>query len=81
VETAGNYVEVHAGKQAYLVRETLDALLEKLDPRRFARVHRKTIVNLDRIQELQAWSHGDFTVVLKDGTKLRMSRRYRQNVL
>jgi two-component system LytT family response regulator len=81
VETAGNYVEVHAGKHAYLLRQTLDALHEKLDPQRFARVHRKTIVNIDRIQELQAWSHGDFNIILKDGTKLRMSRRYRQNVL
>ena len=80
IETAANYVELHAGKQSYLLRETLNSLDEKLDPRRFVRVHRSSIVNLDRIQELQAWSHGDFIVLLKDGTKLRMSRRYKQNL-
>jgi len=73
-------VELHSGKQSYLLRDTLDALNERLDPQRFVRVHRSTIVNLDRVQELQPWSHGDFIVVLKDGTKLRMSRRYRQNL-
>jgi two-component system LytT family response regulator len=80
IETAANYVELHAGKQSYLLRETLNSLDEKLDPRRFVRVHRSSIVNLDRIQELQSWSHGDFIILLKDGTKLRMSRRYKQNV-
>jgi len=80
IETAANYVELHAGKQSYLLRETLNSLDEKLDPRQFVRVHRSSIVNLDRIQELQSWSHGDFIVLLKDGTKLRMSRRYKQNL-
>ena len=80
IETAANYLELHAGKQSYLLRETLNSLDEKLDPRQFVRVHRSSIVNLDRIQELQSWSHGDFIVLLKDGTKLRMSRRYKQNL-
>jgi two-component system LytT family response regulator len=80
IETAANYVELHAGKQSYLLRETLNSLDEKLDPHHFVRVHRSSIVNLDRIQELQSWSHGDFMIVLKDGTKLRMSRRYKQNL-
>jgi two-component system, LytTR family, response regulator len=80
LEASGNYVELHSGKQSYLVRETLNDVERKLDPQRFARVHRSTIVNVDRIQELQPWSHGDFIVVLKDGVKLRLSRRYRQNL-
>lgn len=80
IETSANYVELHVGKLVYLLRETLSALEEKLDPQQFARVHRTTIVNLDRIQELQPWSHYDFIVLLKDGTKLRMSRRYRANL-
>jgi two-component system LytT family response regulator len=77
IETSANYVELHVGKQTFLLRETLSTLEEKLDPQQFARVHRSTIVNLDRIQELQPWSHNDSLVLLKDGTKLRMSRRYR----
>jgi len=80
IETAGNYVEVHARKLAFLVRETLTALESKLDPKRFARVHRSTIVNVDRIQELQPSSHNDFLVLLKNGAKLRASRRYRDNL-
>jgi two-component system LytT family response regulator len=80
LEASGNYVELRSGKQSYLVRETLNDVERKLDPQRFARVHRSTIVNVDRIQELQPWSHGDFIVVLKDGAKLRLSRRYRQNL-
>jgi two-component system LytT family response regulator len=80
IETAANYVELHSGKQSFLLRETLSALETRLDPRHFARVHRTTIVNIDRIQELQPWSHSDFIVLLKDGTKLRMSRRYRENL-
>ena len=80
IETSANYVELHSGKQTFLLRETLSALEGKLDPQQFVRVHRTSIVNVDRIQELQPWSHSDFIVVLKDGTKLRMSRRYRQNL-
>ena len=80
IETSANYVELHSGKESYLLRETLTALEDRLNPRQFVRVHRSTIVNIDRVQELQPWSHGDFIVVLKDGTKLRMSRRYRENL-
>ena len=80
IETSANYVELHSGKNSYLLRETLNALEARLDPRQFVRVHRSTIVNIDRIRELQPWSHGDFIVVLKDETQLRMSRRYRQNL-
>jgi two-component system LytT family response regulator len=80
IETSGNYVELHAGKQTFLLRETLNALESKLNPQQFARVHRSTIVNIDRIQDLQPWSHNDFLLTLKDGAKLRVSRRYRNNL-
>jgi two-component system LytT family response regulator len=80
IEASGNYAELHAGKRTHLLRETISSLESKLDPQRFARIHRTTIVNVDRIQELRPWSHGDFTVVLRDGSQLRMSRRYRSNL-
>jgi len=80
IEASGNYVELHVGKQNFLLRETLASLEVKLDPKRFSRIHRTTIVNLDRIQELQPFSHGDFIVVLRDGSRLRMSRRYREKL-
>ena len=80
VGAAGNYVEVHTGSATHLVRGTLTELEDRLPTDRFARVHRSSIVNLDRIKELQPWSHGDLNIVLRDGTELRMSRRYRDRL-
>jgi two-component system, LytTR family, response regulator len=80
IEAEANYVRIHAGAQSYLLRESIGALEEKLDPRRFRRIHRSAIVNLDRIKELQPWFHGEHRVLLKDGTELRVSRTYRKNV-
>src|SRR5262245_63706761 len=60
VEAAGNYTRLHAGKQVHLLRETMTALEAKLDPKRFARIHRSTIVNLERVKELQPYFHGDY---------------------
>lgn len=80
IGAAGNYVELHAGGETHLVRGTLQLLEERLDPRRFARVHRSTIVSLGRIKEIHPWSHGDLLLVLHDGTELRMSRRYRDAI-
>ncbi len=77
----GNYVELHAGGRRHLVRDTLARLEETLDPDRFVRVHRSTIVNLDRVREMQPLYHGDWVAILEDGTKLRVSRRYRDGVL
>jgi two-component system, LytTR family, response regulator len=77
VEAEGNYVRLHAGKQGYLVRETMSALEQRLDPRQFVRVHRSTIVNLDQVRELRPWFAGDYLIVLKDATELRLSRGYR----
>jgi two-component system LytT family response regulator len=77
LEAAGNYVEVHGGARHHLVRETMASLEARLDPARFVRVSRSSIVNADRVRELQPMFNGDFVVVLRDGTKVAGSRRYR----
>lgn len=77
VEAASNYVKLHRGRQVLLLRQTMQAIEERLDPARFARIHRSTIVNLDRIAHLEPWFHGDVIVKLTDGTSLTMSRTYR----
>lgn len=77
LEAAGNYVEVHSGARHHLVRETMASLEARLDPARFVRVSRSSIVNADRVRELQPMFSGDFVVVLRDGTKVAGSRRYR----
>ena len=74
---ADNYVYVHAGSKTYLIRETLTALERQLDPDRFVRIHRSTLVHIDRIVELRAATHGDFEVLLRDGTRLTLSRTCR----
>ncbi|MDQ4122380.1 MAG: LytTR family DNA-binding domain-containing protein [Acidobacteriota bacterium] len=81
IEAFGNYMKVHHRGKSYLVRETLNNLSKKLDPRKFARIHRATLVNLDRIKEFHPMFGGQYTVVLHDGTELTLSRSYRQQVL
>ena len=80
VAAEGNYVRVHFGKQSSLLRETLGNLAAQLDPRKFSRIHRSQIVNIDRIQELQPWSHRDFRVILHNGVQLTLSRSYRDRL-
>jgi two-component system LytT family response regulator len=80
IESAGNYVRLHAGKDAYMYRETMAKLEASLDPQRFARVHRSTIVNVERIKELQPCFRGDYTIVLRDSQKLTLSRTYRDRL-
>lgn len=77
-EAAGNYIHVHVGPQAHLIRETMNRLESQLDPRQFVRIHRSTIVNVDRIQELRSSFNGEHVVVLRSGTRLTMSRGYRE---
>jgi two-component system LytT family response regulator len=76
-----NYVEAFTPSGSHLIRGTLSNLESRLDPAKFARVHRRDIVALDAIRELQPWTHGDYVVVLKNGEKLRLSRRYQRNVM
>lgn len=80
IEAAGNYVRLHAGGEEHLLRETMSKLEEQLDPGKFLRIHRSTIVNLERIQELQPAFHGDYVVLLRDGTRLTLSRSYRDKL-
>jgi two-component system, LytTR family, response regulator len=80
VEAYGNYVRLHVGKGVHLIRETLGNIERKLDPNRFARVHRSSIVNLDRVARMDLWGAGDYIVLLKDGTKLKLSRWYRSRI-
>ena len=80
IETADNYVRLHCGRREYLMRETLAALEQQLDPERFARIHRSAIVQIDRIAELHPGSHGDMDVVLIDRQTLPLSRHYRANL-
>ena len=80
IESAANYVKVHVGAQSYSVREKISALADRLDRRQFARIHRTTIVNVDRIREVQPWFSGDAIVILRDGQKLRLSRMYRRTL-
>lgn len=79
-ESAGNYVRLHVGTERFLLRQTMNGLEQKLDPRQFVRIHRTTIVNLQRIRDTRAASHGDHIVVLTDDTQLQMSRIYRDRL-
>lgn len=80
IEAEGNYVNVHTAHKSHLLRESISNLEAQLDPRKFIRIHRSTIVNLRRIKELQPWSHGEYHVILHDGTELTLSRNYRDNL-
>jgi two-component system, LytTR family, response regulator len=81
IEAAGNYVRIRTESSSSLFRSTLSDLERKLDPSMFARIHRSTIVNLDRVAEIRAEHHGDFEVFLTNGQGLRMSRNYRDRLL
>lgn len=80
IEAADYYAKIHVGSAAYMIRETLANLEQQLDPERFVRIHRSSIVNLDRVQEMQPWFHGAFVVMLEDGTELRLSRSRREHL-
>jgi hypothetical protein len=80
ITSEGNYVSLHSKGKAYLLRETMDGIEEKLDPAGFLRLRRSTIVRIDQVQELHPTSKGEFEVLLKDGTRLSSTRRYRKNL-
>jgi two-component system LytT family response regulator len=77
LQSEGNYVELHTAAGKHTVRESLATLEERLDPARFVRIHRSVIVALDQIKEMQPWFAGDQVLILRDGTKLRVSRTRR----
>ena len=80
LEAAGNYVSIHVGRESHLIRETLQSVEGRLDPAKFLRIHRSTVVNCDRIKELQPLFHGDYVVRLRDGTELTLTRNYREKL-
>ena len=77
VETHGNYVKVHAGRESHLIRGTMQSLEMKLNPEKFVRVHRSAIVNVEKIKEIYPRSNGDQDLVLHNGQQLMLSRHYR----
>ena len=77
IESAGNYVRLHVGSEAYLHRQTMQHMEDSLDSTRFVRIHRRSIVNVDRIRELRPLFKGSYTVVLHDETELTLSPVYR----
>ena len=80
VEADGNYVKLQAGNESHHLRETLSGLEAQLPSEKFMRISRSSIVNLDRIKELQPLFYGDYIVILQNGSKLNMSRTYRERV-
>jgi two-component system LytT family response regulator len=80
IEAAGNYVKLHVGTDSHLIRETMNAVETKLSPDMFVRIHRCHIVNIEQVRELQPWFNGEYVVFLKNGTRLTLSRGYRERL-
>jgi two-component system LytT family response regulator len=80
IESAANYVRLHVGQNTYLVRATMTTVQASLDPRQFFRIHRNAIVNLARVQEYQMPARGSMSVLLKDGSRVPLSRGYQSAV-
>ena len=80
IEAADNYVSLHVGGESHLLRETMTALETKLAPEKFLRISRSAIVNVERIKELQPMFHGEYVVILRTGSKLTLSRSYRDKL-
>jgi two-component system LytT family response regulator len=78
VEADGNYVRIHTGKGSYHSLGTIASLEAQFDPKKFRRIHRATIVNIDCIRELQPWFNGCYRVILHSGVQLSLSRGYRE---
>jgi two-component system, LytTR family, response regulator len=81
VGAEGNYLRLHAGDSSHLLRDTLSRLAGRLDPKKFLRIHRSTLVHVDRIRDLRPLFSGDYTMRLIDGTELTLSRSYREKFL
>jgi two-component system LytT family response regulator len=80
VKADGDFVQVHAGKQTYLIRETMAEVEARLPASHFVRVHRSAIINVDRVREIQSWFKGDYVVLMDEGTKIHTGRTYRERV-
>ena len=80
IESSRNNVRIHVGPAVYLLHETTSAIAQRLDPKKFLRIHRSSIVNIERIKELHPWFNGDYAVILRDGTRLTLSASYRDRL-
>ena len=80
IEAAGNYVKLHVGTETHLFRDTMNSIESQLDSDVFFRIHRSHIVNIERVSELQPWFNGEYVVFLKSGTRLTLSRGYRDKL-
>lgn len=80
IEASGHYLTLHTGRDEHLIRGTITDIESRLDRERFVRVHRSTIVNVDRIKELLPSFHGEYIVVLRDGTRVSSSRGYSERL-
>ena len=80
IEADDKYLHLHTGKGARMVRQTLAAIESQLDPKKFLRVHRSAMVNMDRIKELQPLFNGEHSLILDDGTRLTLSRKYKEKL-
>lgn len=80
VEAEKDYMRLHVSKQEHVIRDSMKNLERQLDPGRFVRIHRSTIVNIERVRELQPMFKGEYVVVLQDGTELKLSRGYRDHL-
>lgn len=80
IDADGDYARIHVGKAWHLLRETMKHLEAQLDPARFVRIHRSTIVNLEKVKELQPFFRGEYVVVLHTGVTLKLSRGYRDHL-
>lgn len=78
IEAEGNYVHIYSGDKNYMIRDTMKKMVDKLDSNTFFRIHRSTIVNVDKINGLEQWFHGDYKVTLKSGKQLTLSRNYKE---
>jgi two-component system, LytTR family, response regulator len=80
ISSEGNYVQLHSKGKTHLLRETMDGLESKLNPQEFVRIRRSTIVRVEGVKEAQALFNGEYVLILKDGTQLQSSRRFRKNL-
>ena len=80
IDAAGDSVRLHVGKTSHSLRKSMGEMSAMLDDRQFVRIHRSTIVNIARVKELQPWFHGEYVVVLVDGTRLKLSRGHKEKL-
>ncbi|HYD82869.1 MAG TPA: LytTR family DNA-binding domain-containing protein, partial [Opitutus sp.] len=80
IEAEGDYMKFHVAGRTHLMRETMARLEARLNPRQFIRIHRSTIVNVDRMRKLSPSFAGEYAVILQDGTKLKLSRGYHERI-